>query len=54
MPYINATAAITALPRIPHPAVNITAWLLELLLEPLAVPVGGEDEDPEAEEPCCG
>ena len=42
-------AAITAPPRTPHPAVNIIASLLSLLLEPLAVEEG--DADPEAEDP---
>jgi len=37
--YNNATAPSTAEPKTLHPAFNMIAWLVELLLAPLAVPV---------------
>ena len=46
---------MTAAPKKLHPAVNISAWLLELPLEPLAVAEADAVSEPDADDPpCCG
>jgi hypothetical protein len=51
--YINATAASTAPPSTPHPAVTTMAEPLSVLLDPLAVEEGEADSEaePEADPP---